>query len=141
MDCIGLKIEFRKILAAIIPSGYFVLTSGMQEAVFTLVMFLILDTITGWVKASGWFCGGFCSVKMFNFKKIILYMIVISLAFELSKLSYLEGAFIFICIWLSSREAWSVMENLADCGLEFPQQLVQKVSGQLKTCNIKKKDK
>lgn len=141
MSYIELKIEFKKILIAIIPSGYFVLTSGMQEAVFTLVMFLILDTVTGWVKASGWFCGGFCSEKIFNFKKMILYMIGLLLAFELSKLPFLADSFICICAWFSTREAWSVMENLADCGLEFPQQLVQKVSGQLKTCNIKKKDK
>jgi toxin secretion/phage lysis holin len=129
--------EILKAIMAIIPTGYFVLNGAMQEAVFTMVMFLTLDTITGWVKSTGWFCGGFSSNKMFNFKKMICYMIAILLAYNLSKLPFLADSFIYVCMWLSLREGWSIMENLSDMGLPFPQQLVEKISGQLKKCEPK----
>lgn len=129
--------EFWKAVFAIIPAGYFALTNAMQEAVFTMFMFLTLDTMTGWIKSTRWFCGGFSSTKMFNFKKMICYMIGILLAFQLSKLPYLTDSFIYICAWLSLREGWSVMENLSEMGLRFPQQIVSNVAGQLKKCDNK----
>ena len=126
--------EISKALIAIIPTSYFVLTEHMGEAVFTMLMFLLLDTITGWIKSSGWFCGGFVSTKMFNFRKMICYMIAVLLAFQLSKLPFLSDTFIYICMWLSLREGWSIMENLSDMGLSFPQQLVKKMRGELVKC-------
>jgi toxin secretion/phage lysis holin len=130
-----IKMEFWKAIVAIIPAGYFVLTGAMKQAVFTMCMLLILDTITGWIKSTKWFCGGFSSTKMFNFKKMICYMIAILLAFNLSKLPYLTDSFIYVCAWLGLREGWSVMENLSDMGLPFPQAIIKKVAGQLKDCN------
>lgn len=128
--------EIQKASIAIIPAGYFILSDKMAEAVFTLGFAVVLDTATGWVRSSGWFCGGFDSHKMFNFKKYICYVIAILLGYCLTKLPYMPDTFIYVCAWLSLREAWSVMENLADMGLEFPQQIVKKVSGQMRGCKI-----
>jgi phage-related holin len=132
-----IKMEIATAIAAIIPAGYFVLTGDMQDAVYTMIGFLVLDTITGWVKSTSWFCGGFSSTKMFNFRKMICYMIAVLLAFQMSKLPFLSDTFIYICMWLGLREAWSIMENLGDMGLEFPQSIVQKVAGQLNNCKPK----
>ena len=132
-----IKMEILKALTAIIPTGYFVLNGAMGEAVFTMICLLTLDTITGWIKSTSWFCGGFSSTKMFNFKKMICYMIAILLAFQLSKLPFFNDSFIYICMWLSLREGWSIIENLSDMGLPFPQHIIKKIRGELNNCNIK----
>lgn len=119
--------EFWKAVFAIIPAGYFIMTNAMQEAVFTMVMFLILDTLTGWIKSTKWFCGGFSSTKMFNFRKMICYMVVVLLAFQLTKLPYLEDSFVYVCAWLSLREAWSVIENLSEMKMPFPKHIIEKI--------------
>jgi phage-related holin len=127
----SLRIEVLKAVLSIVPAGYFVFTGQMQEAVFTFGLFLTLDTITGWVKSTGWFCGGFVSTKLVNMKKIICYMLAILLAFPLSHLPYFDWSFIYVVGWLSLREAWSIMENLSDMGLPMPQKIVETVRGEL----------
>jgi len=126
-----IKIEVTKMLLALIPAGFFIWTDQMQNFSILLLLLVALDTMTGWIKSTSLFKGGFSSNSMFNFKKMILYAIALMLFYLLSHIPGLEGSFIYVTWWLSLREAWSVMENLSDCGLEFPQRIVEKVRGSL----------
>ena len=46
--------------------------------------------------------------------------------------TYFDEAFVYVVTWFSLREAWSVLENLSEMGLQFPQDIVKKVAGQIK---------
>ena len=137
MTTTAIKLETMKALLAIIPTGFFIWTDTMYNFSFLLVLLIGLDTMTGWIKTSGWFCGGFVSTKMFNFKKMISYAIALILFYLVSHIPTLQDSFLYIVWWLSLREAWSVMENLAYMGLKFPQQIVERVAGQLNNCKPK----
>lgn len=123
----AIKLEIGKMITALIPAGYFIWTGEMYFAIITFGLLLTLDTITGITKSTRLFCGGFCSNKLVNMKKIICYMIAILLAYLLTTLPYFEGSFIYIVAWFSLREAWSIMENLSDMGLQLPQDIIKNV--------------
>ncbi len=127
-----IKLELGKMLAALVPAGYFIWTGEMQIAIITFALFITLDTITGAIKSTALFNGGFSSTKLVNMKKVICYMLAIIFAYLLSLLPYFDGAFVYVVTWFSLREAWSVMENLSEMGLQFPQDIVKKVAGQVK---------
>lgn len=132
-------IELQTLFMALIPTGFFIWTGEMQKAVFILVLLVGIDTLTGMIKSTKWFCGGFCSTKMFNGRKMITYALALILFYVLSQMDIigLRDSFIYIACWLSLREAWSVIENLSDCGLILPQTIIQKVAGEIKKCEPK----
>lgn len=127
-----IKLELYKMVLSIIPTSYFIWTQEMHFAITTFILLLTLDTITGAIKSTSLFNGGFSSTKLVNMRKIICYMLAIILAYLLSTIPHFSGAFVYIVTWFSLREAWSVVENLAEMGLQFPQDLVKKIAGEIK---------
>jgi len=137
MTITAIKLEIGKMITALIPAGYFIWTGEMHFAITTFILLLTLDTVTGITKSTKLFCGGFCSNKLVNMRKLICYMIAILLAYLLTTLPHFEGSFIYVVAWFSLREAWSIVENLSDMGLQFPQHIIKRVAGELNKCDDK----
>jgi toxin secretion/phage lysis holin len=115
----------------------------MQKAVFILVLLIGIDTLTGMIKSTKWFCGGFSSTRMFNGRKMITYALALILFYVLSQMDVygFGDTFVYIACWLSLREAWSVVENLSDMGLQLPQTIIKKIVGEVKQCQPKNNGK
>jgi len=60
MTITAIKLEIGKMITALIPAGYFIWTGEMHFATTTFILLLMLDTLTGVIKSTGLFCGGFC---------------------------------------------------------------------------------
>jgi len=132
-------IEIQTALMALIPTGFFIWTGEMQKATLILILLVGIDTLTGMIKSTKWFCGGFSSTRMFNGRKMITYALALILFYILSQMDIigLSDTFVYIACWLSLREAWSVIENLSDMGLILPQTIIKKIAGEIQQCQPK----
>lgn len=115
-------------LINIIPAGFLMWTDQMQAALLILIGAVILDTITGMIKAG--YCGIFKSSIAWNkgLYKFVRITIAILASYFLELIgqnglflyAFLINSFIYLCCFWAVLEIISIFENLVDMGLPVP---------------------
>lgn len=114
---------------SIIPSGYFIWTEQYQCVIITLCLLFVLDTFTGVAKAIGKkeLSSNVASLKIS--KKVFLYggalMMGYLLSIGFSDTMFLNESFVFLAGYYSLIEAYSILENLSEMGLNVPQKIIK----------------
>ena len=127
-----------KIIIAIFPAGYFIWTGNMQAALATLVIFYLFDTLTGVGKAiylktlTSKLAGQMFTKKLANYGGMVLlgYMLSVGVG------GIMTDAFIYVCLYYTLTEAYSIMENFRACGFNVPTKILVDVKTYL--TNLKK---
>lgn len=123
-----------KIIISIFPAGYFIWTGNMQAAMTTLVIFYLFDTLTGVSKAiylktlTSRLAGQMFTKKLANYGGMVLlgYMLSVGVG------GIFTDTFIYVCIYYTLTEAYSIMENFRACGFNVPTKVLVDIKNYLK---------
>lgn len=123
-----------KIIISIFPAGYFIWTGNMQAAMTTLVIFYLFDTIAGVSKAiylktlTSKLAGQMFTKKLANYGGMVLlgYMLSVGVG------GIFTDTFIYVCIYYTLTEAYSIMENFRACGFNVPTKILVDIKNYLK---------
>ena len=120
-------------ILAIIPTGFLLWTDDMALSAFVFLMAVILDSITGIIKA--FWCGTFeTSIAWEKITKKLVkviialcgcYLIEVIGATDSFPFCVLSGSFGLVIFSLAILEILSVFENLDDMGLKVPTNFIK----------------
>ena len=111
--------------AAVAAAGGWILygLGGLDNALISLLVLMVLDYFTGLLKA--WCAGKLSSATGFKgIAKKVMGLSVVALAFIIQKLT--GGAFALrevVILFFIANESLSILENAAQAGLPIPQKL------------------
>lgn len=116
--------EWINTIFSVIATSFVYLVGGMDLAIITLLLMMAFDYVTGVISA---IYNKKLSSKT-GFKGIlkkVLMLIIVCVAVLIDKLTGESGAIRTLVIYYYvANEGISILENLVECGVKFPQKLV-----------------
>lgn len=113
-----------------IASMFFGSNSEVIKFVFATLIFIGFDLLTGVIKAKykGEFTAG--QFEKGIFKKVMI-LVAISFCYFIDKFQIINAGICFestIAVFFTAGELVSIMENLAECDVSFPKQIVSLIN-------------
>lgn len=113
-----------RVILATVMAGFTTLLGGWDDAMMILTIFIVLDIITGWIRA--FIQKELSSAESFRgtAKKVLVYVIV-AVAAQADRLTGTALIRNVVITWYCATEALSIVENAVAAGLPVPAFLKQ----------------
>ncbi|MHA1880048.1 MAG: phage holin family protein [Candidatus Heimdallarchaeota archaeon] len=123
------KFLYSKILIALFPTGFFIITDTHREVLAIVLWLLIIDTFLGLSVAVKY--KKVSSSRMIKaVKKFILYIVALATAYLIGCLDIpvVGYTYLYVGSFLATTEAISNFEKLSLLGLKLPKQLLSRLN-------------